>query len=187
VAPTDVHLPSVAELDRLSSDDFVISVAPLFEGAPAFLGRLAAARPFGSAEVLFDRAGQIALAMPEREQIELLDAHPRLGAPPGGVSSSSFREQGYDRDARAEADDELERERARVAAELERLNADYETRFGFRYCVFVAGRPRGALLPDFAAALDARRADELARGLRAVVEIARDRFARSATIGRGVT
>jgi hypothetical protein len=42
-------------------------------------------------------------------------------------------------------------------------------------------------LPDFAAALDARRADELARGLRAVVEIARDRFARSATIGRGVT
>ena len=41
-----------------------------------------------------------------------------------------------------------------VAAELERLNDAYEARFGFRYCVFVAGRPREALLPGMAAALE---------------------------------
>ena len=36
--------------------------------------------------------------MPEAEQIELIDAHPRLGAPPATVSAASYREQGYDRD-----------------------------------------------------------------------------------------
>ena len=49
----------------------------------------------------------------------------------------------------------------RVAAELDRLNAAYEARFGFRYCVFVAGRSRAALLPDFRAALDADREAEI--------------------------
>ena len=46
--------------------------------------------------------------------------------------------------------------RGDVAAELERLNDAYEARYGFRYCVFVAGRSREALLPGMAAALDAR-------------------------------
>ena len=35
-------------------------MAPLFEGAPGFLWRLAAARPFGSAEGLFERARTLA-------------------------------------------------------------------------------------------------------------------------------
>ena len=42
---------------------------------------------------------EIAHAMPLAEQIELIDAHPRLGAPPASVSALSFVEQGYDRDA----------------------------------------------------------------------------------------
>ena len=66
------------------------------------------ARPFGDAGDLFDRARAIAQAMPEAEQLELIDAHPRLGAPPGAVSALSFVEQGYDReaaDAAAEASD----------------------------------------------------------------------------------
>ena len=48
---------------------------------------------------MFERARAIAHAMPEDEQLELIDAHPRLGAPPASVSSFSFVEQGYDRDA----------------------------------------------------------------------------------------
>ena len=46
-----------------------------------------------------DRAEEVALSMPEAEQVELLNAHPRIGAAPGSVSALSFREQGYDRDA----------------------------------------------------------------------------------------
>ena len=165
-------------LDALDDDAFVDAVGSLFEGAPRFLARLAAARPFGSLDELFARAKAIALSMPEAEQVELLDAHPRLGAPPATVSAASFREQGYDRDAAAAIAAEIDAERARVADELERLNAAYEARHGFRYCVFVAGRSREALLPGFRAALDADRASELARGLVDVVAIARDRAGR---------
>ena len=165
----------IEELDRLPADDFAAALAPLFEGAPRFLARLAAARPFGSAAALFARARRIARAMPEEEQLELIDAHPRLGAPPGSVSALSYAEQGYDREA---ADAAAEAERARVAGELRRLNAAYEARFGFRYCVYVAGRTRAALLPGFEAALGADRDAEIARALEDVVSVAEDRWRR---------
>ncbi len=67
-----------------------------------------------------------------------------------------------------------------MAGELARLNDAYEARFGFRYCVFVAGRPRAALVPGLAAAIDGDRATELRRALDAVVDIAADRYARGA-------
>ena len=165
----------VADLDSRSAGDFVARVGPLFEGAPGFLWRLAAARPFEAMDRLFDRAREIAHAMPEPLQVELIDAHPRLGAPPASVSALSFREQGYDRDAAAELASEVARERDRVATDLDRLNAAYEARFGFRYCVFVAGRSRSALIPEFAAALRRERDPELHRALDAVVDIASDR------------
>lgn len=153
------------ELDALNTAEpsaFAAALAPLFEGAPRFLARLAAGRPDADWPDLFARARAIAHTMPESEQLELIDAHPRLGASPGTVSALSFREQGYDRDA-AGGD---------VAEELHQLNARYEARFGFRYCVHVAGRPRTALLAEMAAALDADRESELHRALDAVVDIA---------------
>jgi 2-oxo-4-hydroxy-4-carboxy-5-ureidoimidazoline decarboxylase len=162
-----------ARLDRLPEGEFIAAMAPLFEGAPRFLARLAAERPYGSAERLFERALEVALAMPEVEQRELIDAHPRLGAPPGSVSALSYVEQGYDQEAAGAA---AEAERERVAAELARLNAAYEARFGFRYCVFVAGRPRAALLPGFESALLADPEAERQRALADVVAIAQARY-----------
>ena len=163
-------------LDGGPAPAFVERMAPLFEGAPGFLWRLAAAgRPFGSRERLFERAREIAHALPEVLQVELVDAHPRLGAPPASVSAMSFREQGYDQERAAALAGEAVRERERVASELERLNREYEWRFGFRYCVFVAGRSRAALLPEFEAALARERDSELHRALDAVVDIAIDR------------
>lgn len=175
--------PSADPFDPGPAREFVDRMAPLFEGAPGFLWRLAAAgRPFGSPGRLFAKAREIAHTMPEPLQVELVDAHPRVGAPPGSVSAMSFREQGYDRDTAAplagEAARELERER--IASELERLNREYEWQFGFRYCVFVAGRSRAELLPEFAAALARERDSELHRGLDAVVDIAIDRAGRAA-------
>jgi 2-oxo-4-hydroxy-4-carboxy-5-ureidoimidazoline decarboxylase len=161
--------PPVEALDALPAGAFAAALAPLFEGAPRFLGRLAEERPFGTYAELFGRANAVALAMPEDEQIELIDAHPRLGAPPADVSALSFREQGYGR---------AETAPARVARELERLNRAYEDRFGFRFCVFVAGRPPEDLLPVIQAALGADRASEVRRALTDVVAIAMDRYAR---------
>ena len=156
--------------DEMPEAEFIAAMAPLFEGAPRFLRRLAAARPFGSSEALFGRAVEIADEMPEDEQIELVDAHPRLGAAPASVSALSFVEQGYGTPGVGSSS---------LAAELERLNDAYEARFGFRYCVFVAGRSREELIPGMASSLGADRAAELRRALRAVVDIARDRYERA--------
>jgi 2-oxo-4-hydroxy-4-carboxy--5-ureidoimidazoline (OHCU) decarboxylase len=156
------RLPSIPELDALDEAACRAALAPLFEGAPRFLARLCADGPFEDAARLFARARVIAHAMPEPDQVELIDAHPRLGAAGDSVSALSFVEQGYDR------------ERAEAAATA----AEFERRFGFRYCVFVAGRPRAALLPEFAAALGSHRAAEIARALDAVIDIAMDRYGR---------
>ena len=155
---------------------------------------------------MFARAREIAHAMPLDEQLELIDAHPRLGAPPATVSALSYDEQGYGGRATAPGGDAAPAgtphrpgrapagirpaedaadaagapdaaERRRVAGELDRLNDAYEARFGFRYCVFVAGRSRAALLPGMAAALDADRDAEIERALDAVIDIAQARYA----------
>jgi 2-oxo-4-hydroxy-4-carboxy-5-ureidoimidazoline decarboxylase len=156
-------------LDDAPDAAFRDELATLFEHAPRFLDRLVSARPFGSWDALFATAERIAQEMPEEEQVELINAHPRLGAPPASVSEHSFREQGYDRDTTA------------AIAELERLNDAYEARFGFRYCVFVAGRSRQQLVPELMAAMTRARTGELERALRDVVAIARDRSTKAAT------
>jgi 2-oxo-4-hydroxy-4-carboxy--5-ureidoimidazoline (OHCU) decarboxylase len=162
--------------DTLPEAEFAALVAPLFERAPGFIERLAAGRPYGSWSALFERAVPLALGMTREAQIELIDAHPRIGAPPGSVSDHSFIEQGYDRESAAAG---AEAERVRLAAELEELNAAYESRFGFRYVIFVAGRPRAAIVPLLGASLTADADGERSRAIGDVVAIARDRAVRS--------
>ena len=99
---------SIDRLDVIAPGAFAAAVAPLFEGARMFLGRLAMARPFGSVEALFARAREIAHAMPLDEKIELIDAHPRLGAPPADglgavVRRAGLRSSGTERTPRTAA------------------------------------------------------------------------------------
>jgi 2-oxo-4-hydroxy-4-carboxy--5-ureidoimidazoline (OHCU) decarboxylase len=98
----------------------------------------------------------------EAERVATLDAHPRIGAPAAAMSDRSRREQG------AEAD-------PAVLAELERLNAEYEAKFGFRFVVFVNGRTRSQVLEVLKVRLARSRADEMREGLEAIIAIAEDR------------
>lgn len=158
---------------------FVAALAPLFEGAPRFLGRLAALRPFRTDAALLGAARQLAAALPEEEQVELLNAHPRIGAAPNQLPRLSHAEQGYAAPVPAPG-------MGRVDAELARLNASYEARFGFRFVIFVAGRDRASIGPLLAEALDAERDAELRRGLEDCVAIAAARLERlRASSGEG--
>jgi 2-oxo-4-hydroxy-4-carboxy--5-ureidoimidazoline (OHCU) decarboxylase len=168
-APT---LPSASELDRLDAAEFARAVTPLFEGGPLFVALLAAGRPYGSYEALLTAARQVAHEMPEADQVELIDSHPRLGAPPGSVSTLSYVEQGYDRDG---ADAAAEVERTRIDEALRLGNDAYEKLFGFRFVIFVAGRPRSAIVPSLIARLGAERDEEIRRALDEVIDIAADR------------
>ena len=144
---------SIDDLDVIAPGAFAAAVAPLFEGARGFLGRLAMARPFGTPDAMFDTARAIAHAMPLDEQIELIDAHPRLGAPPADVSALSFAEQGYGDEATAPETAATATEAARrdLAEELDRLNAAYEATVRVPLL-----RLRGRPVPRRAAARDAR-------------------------------
>jgi 2-oxo-4-hydroxy-4-carboxy--5-ureidoimidazoline (OHCU) decarboxylase len=159
---------TIPDLNELDAEAFGASVAPLFEGAPGFLAALAEARPFESDEALFEAARATARSMPLDGQIELLNAHPRIGADPASVSKLSHAEQGFDGD---DPDDQ-----AWVDDELRALNEAYEARFGFRFVVFVAGRPRADILPLLERAVTADRDEELRRGLDDVILIAADRM-----------
>jgi 2-oxo-4-hydroxy-4-carboxy--5-ureidoimidazoline (OHCU) decarboxylase len=162
---------SIDDLNDLSADAFADEVAPLFEGARGFLERLAAARPFESDHAFLATAREVARTMPEADQVELLNAHPALGGDSAAISSASFEEQGY---GSLDGDDE----RQPVLEELAMLNEVYEGRFGFRYVVFVAGRPLSAMGPLIEAAMRNDRAAELGRGLDDVIDIAADRLGR---------
>jgi 2-oxo-4-hydroxy-4-carboxy-5-ureidoimidazoline decarboxylase len=162
--------PSAADLNALSDEEFVDEVAPLFEGAEGFLRRLAGARPFDSDHGLMAKAREVARTMPEPDQIELLNAHPPLGADPESVSAASFEEQGFGSDDDGQGQVVLD--------ELAMLNEVYEQRFGFRFVVFVAGRPLSSITPLIEAAMRNDRPAELARGLDDVIDIAADRLGR---------
>ncbi len=160
-----MELPGSDELNALSPSAFADALAPLFEGAPRFLHRLAGARPFETDSALIASAREAAAAAPEDELVELLDAHPRIGADLDEMSDLS----------RAEQDDEVVTVDA-LAQELADLNAAYEQRFGFRYVVFVAGRPRTAIVPLMEVALRNERDAELRRGVGDTIYIAGDRL-----------
>ncbi|MEP6469509.1 MAG: GNAT family N-acetyltransferase [Chloroflexota bacterium] len=190
--------PDVTDLDRLPPEAFAPEVAPLFEGGGRFLALLADARPFGSDEGLLAAAFEVGHGLPEQERVELVDSHPRIGADAATVSEMSHVEQGYDaeasvpesdppdsddEEAREEAAAERVRETALAYEELAILNELYERHFGFRYVVFVAGRPKTEIVPLLERALRNEREVELRRGVDDVIYIAGDRLRRLRGLG----
>jgi len=142
----------VRELPRqLSADE----LAGLFEGRTRFVERLVGVEdPLG-------RAREIAHELSDAEKKEVLDAHPAIGAK-AGLSARSAAEQGTDE-----------------APELDELNRAYEEKFGFRFVVFVDGRPKREIVPILRERLGRPREEELATALDQLVSIAEDRWRRS--------
>ena len=131
-------------------------LAELFEGDTVLVRKLAAHQdPLGS-------AADVIATLSEAEKLEALNAHPAIGARTG-LSARSAAEQGDDADPE-------------TLAELSRLNADYERRFGFRFVVFVNGRPRRAIVPVLRERLERSREQELATAVDELVQIAVSRW-----------
>ena len=95
------------------------------ELAPLFSGRTRLVDELAERESPLEAAEEVALALPEKDQVAALATHPRIGEP-------SEEQRGAEPE---------------VLAELERLNGEYERRFGFSFVVFVNGRTRAELLP----------------------------------------
>ncbi len=168
----------IEALEPLSRDAFAEALKPLFEAATPLAAALYAARPFASYSVLIDTAESLTHAMPGHQQAAVLSAHPAIGADPSTVSDASFREQGYSAEAGLDT-----AQLAAIYADLARLNAEYERRFGFRFVVFVNGRSKAEILEVLRSRLDHTRDAERNAGLHAMFAIARARLVASARIG----
>jgi 2-oxo-4-hydroxy-4-carboxy--5-ureidoimidazoline (OHCU) decarboxylase len=143
----------VRDLPRQLSRD---ELSELFEGDTALVRRLAAT------EDPLRNAPAVVAELTEDEKLEALNAHPAIGARTG-LSKRSAAEQG------ADADPE-------VLAELARLNAEYERRFGFRFVVFVNRRPKAEILEVLRGRIDNTRDEELDTAVNELVAIAEDRW-----------
>jgi 2-oxo-4-hydroxy-4-carboxy--5-ureidoimidazoline (OHCU) decarboxylase len=134
-------------------------LAELFEGDTALVRKLAARDdPLGSAR-------DVVATLTEEEKLEALNAHPAIGARTG-LSARSAAEQGDDADPE-------------TLAELARLNAEYERRFGFRFVVFVNRRPKAEILEVLRERIDRTREEELDTAVKELVAIAENRWLNS--------
>jgi 2-oxo-4-hydroxy-4-carboxy--5-ureidoimidazoline (OHCU) decarboxylase len=133
-------------------------LAELFEGHTRFVEKLAERDdPLATAD-------EVIAGLNEDEKLEALNAHPAIGA--RNLSARSAAEQGGDDDPK-------------TLAELERLNAEYEKRFGFRFVVFVNHRPKSEIVPILRDRLERTRDEELDTAVQELVAIAEDRWRRS--------
>ena len=137
----------------------VEELADLCEGRTELVRRLA------ELDNPLDQAEKVLAGMSEEEKVESLNAHPAIGQR-AGLSTRSASEQGDDADPA-------------VLTELAYLNRVYEEKFGFRFVVFVAGRPKSAILDVLQERIGRTREQELETGCRELIEIARDRWTRT--------
>jgi 2-oxo-4-hydroxy-4-carboxy--5-ureidoimidazoline (OHCU) decarboxylase len=143
----------VHDLPRQLSEN---ELAELFEGHTRLVAQLAQLEdPLGQARKVLADA-------PEDEQIEALGTHPRIGQRVN-ISEQAAREQGSDEDPV-------------LLTVLAKLNKSYEQKYGFRFVVFVDGRPRAEILSVLRQRLQNSREEELAAGLDDLVAIALDRW-----------
>jgi 2-oxo-4-hydroxy-4-carboxy--5-ureidoimidazoline (OHCU) decarboxylase len=133
-------------------------LAELFEGRTRLVELLA------EREHPLEAAPDVLAELSEADKLEALDAHPAIGAR-AGLSERSAAEQGADADPV-------------ILTELAYLNQVYDEKYGFRFVVFVNGRPKTEILDVLRGRLERTREEELETALGELVAIARDRWER---------
>ncbi|TPX38231.1 2-oxo-4-hydroxy-4-carboxy-5-ureidoimidazoline decarboxylase [Synchytrium microbalum] len=172
-----VSLPRITKLNALPSSEFFETVNVLFETAPPLAGVLYDSRPYSSYEALIDQAEACIKGMSKSDRIEVINAHPRIGAAKTSLSALSYAEQGYTSAPQpSTASVNTMSEDEAVNAVLAELNTTYEQQFGFKFVVFVAGRPRKEIIPVIEARLNNQADQEIETGLSEMMAIARDRL-----------
>jgi 2-oxo-4-hydroxy-4-carboxy-5-ureidoimidazoline decarboxylase len=160
-------------LDGINAFDrtvFTAAFGGVFEHSPWVAERAWDARPFDTVEQLHRAMVQAMQHATAAEQLALIRAHPQLAgraAIAGTLTDASTREQkgaGLDRCTPQEF------------AELTRLNAAYEEKFGFPFIIAVRGHDRASIIAAIAQRLSHGVEAEHAEALRQVARIARFRL-----------
>ena len=152
---------TLEEVNRFSREEFVREFGWVYEHSPWVAERAHASRPFANAGALHAAlAGEVDSA-DRSEQLELLRAHPDLGAR-ARMSQASAGEQAG---ARL---DRLSREEFDL---LHRLNSAYKEKFGFPFIFAVKGSTKHDILKALERRLHTSPEEELREALAQVKRI----------------
>src|SRR5260370_39117670 len=94
------------------------------EGSTPLAEKVRADGPYHSTADVVARMRAVLPTLTEAEKVATLNAHPRIGEDPRHLSRRSLQEQG-----------------AKAVPQLDRLNTEYERRFGVPFVVFANRRP----------------------------------------------
>jgi OHCU decarboxylase len=168
-------MTALPDLNSCDTATFVDALRGVYEHSPWIPERAARARPFASVAALKLALQAVVSEAGEDEQLALLRAHPELAgkaAIAGELTAESTGEQ---------AASGLNLCSAEEYATLQRLNRDYNDKFGFPFILAVKGPTgrgltRRQVIDTFTRRLANQRADEMAECLRQVHRIAEIRL-----------
>jgi 2-oxo-4-hydroxy-4-carboxy-5-ureidoimidazoline decarboxylase len=157
---------SLSDLNACSKDDFVASLANIFEHSPWIAERAASARPFAGINQLLAAMKATVDHAPAELRLALIKAHPDLANKTqraAGLTVESNAEQnstGLDRLAEAEYQ------------AFERVNNAYRAKFGFPYIICVRRHTKDSILSDFERRLPNDAATETQKSIEEICRIA---------------
>ncbi|HYE40600.1 MAG TPA: allantoate amidohydrolase [Ramlibacter sp.] len=168
-------MTTLTELNQLDAPAFAARLNGIYEHSPWIPERAAQARPFATLDALKVAMQEVVALASQEEKLGLLRAHPELAgraAIAGELTQESTGEQ---------AKSGLNRCSAEEFAELQRLNAEYNAKFGFPFILAVKGPTgegltRELVIATFGRRLRNRPQDEMAECLRQVHRIAEMRL-----------
>lgn len=156
---------TLAELNAMDRDAFTAALAGLFEGPPWIVVEAWDARPFASRRALHAALLHVMEAAPQERKVALIRAHPDLvgrAALAGTLSPASTAEQ---------ATAGLDRLSPDEIAAFQRLNAEYQARFGFPFVICARENKKESILAGFEARMKHSREQEVATALAEIAKI----------------
>ncbi len=135
---------ALEQLNCMPVDEFVAVLGGIFEHSPWVAQRAAAARPFASREDQHATMCDVVASATADEQLALIRAHPELA---GRAAIHNELTQHSTHEQRGAGLDACS---AEEFAQLQTMNAAYNTRFGFPFVLAVRGHDRESILAAFA-------------------------------------
>lgn len=148
-----------------------LAIEQLFEGDNPLLLKLLEGIPYRSDAQLLARAREVVETLSDEQRVQLVNLHPRIGENSKRLKSeypTSYEEQGAVRNTVGDG----------ASERLATLNEQYETRFGFRFVVFVDGRAKADLIPILQHRLQRSHHEELETALGEILAITADRLSK---------
>ena len=157
---------SLAELNRVSRDEFVQVAGSVFEGSPWIAEDTWAKRPFRDLDQLHGALCETVRSAGVKKQLALICAHPDLvgrAALAGTLSPESNREQAKAGLVNLTADE---------IATVQRLNQTYREKFGFPFVICARLNKKDAILNGFRVRLEHSLEEEMKAALEEIYKIA---------------